>query len=106
MDGCRTHQNEKDKYRFPVITHSLNLINDEYEKRGYKTYITIPVWINRTQVIAVRLVDRRRTAGGASQGGCRRREVWTEYLDTRQRVDLVGKLILKEFRKNWGIALS
>ena len=54
----------------------------------------------------VRLVDRRRTAGGASQGGCRRREVWTEYLDTRQRVDLVGKLILKEFRKNWGIALS
>ena len=56
--------------------------------------------------ILVRLVDRRRTAGGASQGGCRRREVWTEYLDTRQRVDLVGKLILKEFRKNWGIALS
>ena len=56
--------------------------------------------------VRVRLVDRRRTAGGASQGGCRRREVWTEYLDTRQRVDLVGKLILKEFRKNWGIALS
>ena len=89
--------------RFALNRHRQTVNVDSGFALEPPEYTSIPlIWYKNP----VRLVDRRRTAGGASQGGCRRREVWTEYLDTRQRVDLVGKLILKEFRKNWGIALS
>ena len=50
--------------------------------------------------------SRWRTAGGGSQRGYRRREVKQGYLDSKQRINLVGKLIFKEFRKNGGIAFT
>ena len=53
VDGCKTHQTEKNKYGFPATALSLNSINDTYKDRGYAIYMAIPVWINQTQVIAL-----------------------------------------------------